>query len=219
MISRNRLFERQSPTRLAKSIYIFCEGVKREYQYFRFFREMDSRLNIEVYELSSTENNSPRGLMQIAEDCILKSDENPNPKYDFKAGDEVWIVMDVDKDATNSRVPQVDEILSKIDTRVGWDFVQSNPCFEVWLMCHFRADMPDLENPDQCKSWKQILPGGFNSKKHPIHIGRAVGNAKVNFVTLSGLESVGTTDVFRLGEEILALTGEKIRRMLALIES
>ena len=37
MILTNRLFERQEPSKEAKSIYIFCEGVKREYQYFEYF--------------------------------------------------------------------------------------------------------------------------------------------------------------------------------------
>ena len=49
MLLTNRLFERQAPSRTAKSIYIFCEGAKREYQYFKYFKEMDSRINVEVY--------------------------------------------------------------------------------------------------------------------------------------------------------------------------
>ena len=59
MILTNRLFERQAPSREAKSLYIFCEGAKREYQYFEYFREIDSRIKVEVNKLNSDDNNSP----------------------------------------------------------------------------------------------------------------------------------------------------------------
>jgi len=91
MILTNRRFEREPPTREAKSIYIFCEGAKREYQYFEYFREMDSRINVEIYKLNHTENNSPLGLFNIATNCIVLSDKNPNPKYSFQEKDEVWL--------------------------------------------------------------------------------------------------------------------------------
>ena len=55
MILTNRLFKREIPSRDAKSIFIFCEGLKREYQYFTFFMEKDSRINVEVYKLNPSE--------------------------------------------------------------------------------------------------------------------------------------------------------------------
>ncbi len=105
MILTNRLFDREPPTKEAKSIYIFCEGLKREFGYFEYFREMDSRINIEVYKLHPHENNSPKGLFGIAKKCVLQSKENPNPKYKFQKNDEVWIVLDVDKDKMNGCSP------------------------------------------------------------------------------------------------------------------
>ncbi|MDM8529168.1 RloB domain-containing protein [Anaerolineales bacterium HSG24] len=103
MILRSRLFEREPPSREAKSIYIFCEGVKREYQYFQYFKEIDSRINVEIYKLHPHEDNSPLGLLSIAEKCIILSDDNPKPKYEFLENDEVWIVLDTDKDEKDSR--------------------------------------------------------------------------------------------------------------------
>ena len=80
MILTKRLFVREAPSRLAKSIYIFCEGAKREYQYFQYFKELDSRINIEVYKLDPTENNSPLGLFDIAKQCILSDIKNEKAK-------------------------------------------------------------------------------------------------------------------------------------------
>ena len=133
MILTNRLFDREPPSRDAKSIYIFCEGAKREFQYFEYFQEMDSRINIEIYRLHPEEDNSPLGLLNIAEKCIIKSEENKNPKYEFIDGDEVWIVLDTDKDKHNSREPQIEQIIKKCAERKDWNIVESNPCFEVWL--------------------------------------------------------------------------------------
>ena len=96
MMLTNRLFTRRDPEKDAKSIYIFCEGLKREFQYFLYFKGIDSRINIEVYPLESHENNSPTGLYEIAKTCLLKSADNPNPKYELLEGDEVWFVIDTD---------------------------------------------------------------------------------------------------------------------------
>ena len=66
MLLRNRLFDREPPSREAKSIFIFCEGAKRERKYFQYFEEIDSRIRIEIYPLHSHEDNSPLGLLNIA---------------------------------------------------------------------------------------------------------------------------------------------------------
>ena len=131
MLLTNRLFEREPPSREAKSIYIFCEGLKREYNYFQYFVEMDSRINIEVYKLASDENNSPIDLLNIAKSCIISSKENPNPKYTFQQNDEVWIVIDMDIDKSESRKPQISEAKTFCNKKKDWHLVQSNPCFEV----------------------------------------------------------------------------------------
>lgn len=70
-------------------------------------------VEIEVYELHPHEDNSPLGLLRIAEKCIISSDENPDPKYNFIEGDEVWIVLDIDKDRDNSGEPQIEQIKLK----------------------------------------------------------------------------------------------------------
>ncbi len=126
MILTNRLFERVPPSREAKSIYIFCEGVKREIEYFNFFKELDSRINIEVYKLHPHEDNSPLGLMRIAENCLIKSDNNPNPKYGLIEEDEVWIVLDIDIDRDDSREPQIQRINKTLKKREKWFIARRN---------------------------------------------------------------------------------------------
>ena len=76
MILTNRKFVREAPSRVSKSIFIFCEGAKREYQYFMFFKEMDSRINVEIHKLNHNDNNSPLGLLDIAKENVVAAETN-----------------------------------------------------------------------------------------------------------------------------------------------
>lgn len=222
MLLTNRLFTREPPSREAKSIYIFCEGAKREYQYFKYFVEMDSRINVEPYKLHPHENNSPLGLLNIAKTCIILSEENPNPKYKFQENDEVWIVIDVDKDKEESRKPQIEELRTYCKENKDWFVVQSNPCFEVWLHYHHFNVRQEFDEDDKCVNWKDFVnssfQGGFDSRRHPIYIQQAVENSKNNFKINNDEPQKGCTELFKLGESMLSILGEKISKVLKEIE-
>ncbi len=222
MILTNRRFKREPPSREAKSIYIFCEGAKREYEYFGYFKEMDSRINIEIYKLHPHENNSPGGLLTIAKQSILPNEENNhNPKYTFQENDEVWIVLDTDIDKRSSRKPQIIQIEEFCKQKDDWFVVQSNPCFEVWLYYHFSPEKPLFEGDAYCTTWKGMLnssiSGGFDSRRHPIYIERAIENAENNFELHDSAPSIGSTEVFRLAKSIFPLVEAKIKRVLGKI--
>ncbi len=214
MILTNRLFTRKPASREAKGIYIFCEGVKREPQYFRYFKEMDSRINIEIYPLDAHENNSPLGLLTIAKNCLLKSEENPQPKYEFLTNDEAWIVLDTDKDKLDSRKPQIDALRGSA-FQLGYRVVESNPCFEVWLYAHFSGIIPQLNEMEKCTTWKQNIHqqyNGFDSRKHPIFIKDAIDNSKNMYSEANGVPKIGTTQVFQLAESIYSLVKDHIEK-------
>ncbi len=218
MLLKNRLFERQAPSKKAKSIYIFCEGKKREYQYFSYFRELDSRVNVEPYKLNASENNSPKGLLEIAKVYIFATEDNPAPKYNFQQNDEVWIVVDVDKDKHESRKPQVAEIKEFCKNNQSWFIVQSNPCFEVWLFYHFFQTPQNFVNDDVCSGWKTYLnelqPGGFDSRRHSLLIQNAVRNSKPNFNFDDKEPAKGKTEVYLLAESMLVFLRDKIQAAL-----
>lgn len=212
LLSRNRAFERV-PSRVgqAKSFYIFCEGVKREKQYFHYFREIDSRVNVEVYPLTAEEDNSPKGLLEIAQNCMLGT----APKYEYQKGDEVWLIFDTDPDKMDSRQPQIRAIreFCQQQTTQQWFAAESNPCFEVWLYYHKEAELLDFDNPHQCKAWKAqlaALMGGFDSKKHPIYIDTATQNAKSNFQKEGNQPLIGSTEVYLLATHLLLILRAKI---------
>lgn len=219
MILTNRKFVREPPSRIAKSIYIFCEGARREYQYFMYFKEMDSRINVEVYKIENGDDNSPLGLLNIAKDSIIVSDSNPNPKYSIEDNDEVWIVLDTDKDKDESRKPQIKKVYEECLKYKDWTVVQSNPCFEVWLYNHVLNDKPNFKDDEFCTGWKDLvnssINGGFDSRKHPIFIQDATKNTEANYSEEEeNKPDKGCTQVFRLSKSILPLIEDKINNVL-----
>lgn len=212
MILTNRLFERQPPSREAKSLYIFCEGAKREYQYFEYFREIDSRIKVEVNKLSPIDDNSPNGLYNLAENSF----NGAKPKFQLQENDEVWIVLDTDPDKSNSREEQINQIKEKCKEKVNWFAVESNPCFEVWLFLHQNDKIEEFESDDVCKSWKQKVnesyDGGFDSRRHPIFIEEASINSERNFKSNeNGRPLKGSSEVHLLAKSIFSVMKNKIR--------
>lgn len=217
MILPLRSYVREAPSKDAKSVFIFCEGKKREFQYFRYFRDLDSRINIKVYELNHHDDNSPKGLFKIADDCFSNNSDNLEPEYTFIEGDEVWVVVDCDKDKLDTRAPQILEIIRKCNKREGWNIAISNPCFEVWLYYHEFTVKP-VELSEKPSWWKQkvneAINGGFDAHRHPILIEAARNNARNNFTVVEDLPDVGCTDLFRLADTILPLVKEKLSKAL-----
>ncbi len=215
MIVNNRKFERKEPDRDAKCIFIFCEGAKREQQYFNFFNGIDSRIKIEVYRLDPHDDNSPLGLLDIAKKSFVSSG-NCKPKYEFHDGDEVWIVLDIDIDRLRSREVPIAKVDTECQKRRGWFLVKSNPCFEVWLYNHLFSNMPIFDGIKYCENWKHYvddkIPGGFNSRKHPILIEDAIEHAGNLFQEENGTPIVGCTDLFRMAKSIVSIASERIRK-------
>ncbi|MFK7971791.1 MAG: RloB family protein [Bacteroidia bacterium] len=215
MILKNRLFEREEPSEEAKTIFIFCEGRKREHQYFSYFEGIDSRIKLEVYKLNPHEDNSPLGLLKIAKECLLNNETNKNPKYDFRERDEVWLVFDIDPDKYDSRKPQIEQIIDEVNMLKNWRIARSNPCFEVWLYAHFSKAQPQSLPMLKCEDWKRlvnhIIPGGFDSRKHPIFISEAISNSK-DF-NEQYKHQIGSTEVYQIGESILDLIYFKIQQI------
>ena len=222
MLLKNRLFTQ--PDRSAQKIYIFCEGKDREYNYFKFFEGIDSRLNLIIYELKGDEDNSPNGLLNLAINSLKKSDGNTNPKYDYRDTDMVWIVLDTDKDKLDSRKEQLMDVRTKCASE-NWNVAQSNPCFEVWLYYHQETNKPDFENINVPASWKKIvnmiIKGGFDPRKHPIFIETAAINSERLFhLDHNNFPSIATTEVFKLAQNILSIgkIKEKIKMELERIK-
>jgi len=119
-------FERHKGSKAAGKRYlIVCEGSKTEPNYFKELRH-DLRLKSATIEICGEECGSdPVSVYKYAAKVV---DENTGAKYD-------GIYCIVDKDNHKN----LDEALDLIEAH-GNDFfaVLSYPCFEYWLLLHFK---------------------------------------------------------------------------------
>lgn len=214
MIIRKRTFKRRDPSRDAKLFVIYCEGKKREPQYFLFFNLISSNIRIEPIPAEHEGNNTPVGLYESAKKDLIKSENNPNPKYDITSKDEVWFVIDTD--TWGDKINQLKEFCKNHES---WAVAQSNPCFELWLYYHFENDTPAFEGIEHSTNWKafindNVVAGGFNSRKHPILIETAISNSKQNFNMENEEVNFLETDLFKLAENFYPLIKNTIRKAL-----
>ncbi|MEO1437983.1 MAG: RloB family protein, partial [Bacteroidota bacterium] len=143
------------------------------------------------------------------------SDEN---RYEVLSTDEVWLVIDLDPDKLETRVPQIEEVIQYCSTQENWFIALSNPCFEVWLYYHLNRNKPTAEGLEICTPWKslvnRLIPGGFDCRKHPILLNDAISNSEANYTSENIYPNNSETNLFKLGKSIYDLTKEKLNSLL-----
>lgn len=205
---RPKRYERKEPSRDSRKIYIYCEGNRREYDYFRFFRGLSSNVNI-IPIPSKDGKTDPKKLMEAACADFFGTDERKAVfALDNKQKDMVWFVIDTDE--WGGKIGELREYCLSSNNRAGadvWHVAQSNPCFEIWLYYHFFDKKPLAVSVAQFPSLKNfvdsMISGGFDSRKHPALIGTAIYNASANYNDQNGMPDLFSTEVYKLGKEIL----------------
>ena len=123
-------YQRKSQTRTPfKKIVIAMEGVKTEPAYFFAVKEKykSSSLQIIPLDRETTDGRSaPKHVIDhldsyVANNSLLKSDE-------------CWIVIDKDR----SPVLQIKLVAAHCSTHKNYHLALSNPCFEIWLVLHYK---------------------------------------------------------------------------------
>lgn len=205
---RSRRYERQEPLRDSRKIYIYCEGNKREFDYFRFFCGLSSNVNI-IPIPSKDGKTDPEKLMEAAqEEFGINSDVSPKFTLDVSQQDNVWFVIDTD--SWGSKITDLRNFCKSQNAGLdneAWYVSQSNPSFEIWLYYHKFSEKPVKNNVDKYSSIKEFvdaqIPGGFDSRKHPAMIEAAIQNAKATYEEENQVLKLYSTEVFKLGQVIL----------------
>lgn len=205
---RSRRYERQEPLRDSRKIYIYCEGNKREFDYFRFFCGLSSNVNI-IPIPSKDGKTDPEKLMEAAqEEFGINSDVSPKYTLDVSQHDNVWFVIDTD--LWGSKITDLRNFCKSQNAGLDnetWYVSQSNPSFEIWLYYHKFREKPVKNDVDKYSSIKEFvdaqIPGGFDSRKHPAMIEVAIQNAKATYEEENQVLKLYSTEVFKLGQVIL----------------
>ena len=205
---RSRRYERQEPLRDSRKIYIYCEGNKREFDYFRFFCGLSSNVNI-IPIPSKDGKTDPEKLMEAArEEFGINSDVSPKFTLDVSQQDNVWFVIDTD--SWGSKITDLRNFCKSQNAGLdneAWYVSQSNPSFEIWLYYHKFSEKTVKNDVDKYSSIKEFvdaqIPGGFDSRKHPAMIEAAIQNAKATYEEENQVLKLYSTEVFKLGQVIL----------------
>lgn len=136
-------------------ILIVCEGERTEPEYLRGFARAcrNPRVRIEI----APEHGVPRTLVTIARDhkkraeAAAKSQGNDNLAYDA-----VWCVFDV-----NDHPRLADARQMARDN--GIHLAVSNPCFELWLLLHFR-ESPGMQHRERIRQLLSDHVPGYDKK-------------------------------------------------------
>jgi hypothetical protein len=116
---------------------VVTEGRTTEPQYLRGFASVchNPRVTVKI----APEHGVPRTLVETAKRRKKEAEEDAaREKDDNLAFDSVWCVFDVDE---HPRVADAREMARDN----GIDLAISNPCFELWLLLHFR-ESPGMQD-------------------------------------------------------------------------
>jgi hypothetical protein len=127
----DRSLARRAPTRAPLPLLlVVCEGKVTEPQYLRGFRGAQGANTVRLHV--ETPGGDPRALVERAAELRDEAAGRAARERDGNlAYDAVWCVFDVDDHA---RLPAARDLAE----RVGISLAVSNPCFELWLILHFR---------------------------------------------------------------------------------
>lgn len=207
-IVRPNRYERKEPSRDSRKIYIYCEGNRREYDYFQFFCGLSSNVNI-IPIPSKDGKTDPNKLKESAiADFGIGGKGVATYLLDIEQHDNVWFVIDTDE--WGDKITELRCFCASqnqgTDTET-WFVSQSNPCFEIWLYYHFFSEKPNASVVSKYSSMKKfvdaMVPGGFDSRKHPARLGVAIDNAAAVYEEDNAAPAMYCTEVFKLGKEIL----------------
>jgi hypothetical protein len=181
-----------------------CEGEVTEPTYIRGFR--DWCRNPLVHVTIAKDHGVPRTVVQIAKEQKLNAAEDARKQDDENLDyDEVWAVYDVDAHPNMNDAWQM-----AVDN--GIQLAISNPCFELWILLHFRESPGAHHRHAVQKMVAEFIPGykktpGFELLR-PGYADAVIRAKRLD----AAAESVGeggrnpTTGVYKLMESIRAVS-------------
>ena len=148
---KKRPLDRSVPhLRDTRLIIIAAEGRETEKQYFAEFS--DKRVHVKVLSTGEDNHSAPQHVIERLTSF--------REEFQIGEGDELWLMVDVDR-------WQLAEIAREAIQR-EYQLAISNPCFEVWLLCHFQDPPSDVSGCQPIEDALRIALGGSYNKANLI---------------------------------------------------
>ncbi len=131
-------------------ILIVCEGSVTEPEYFKGFEEIcqNPRIKIQVADDHGVPLTVVRKAKELKEAAVRHSKRERDENIKF---DSVWCVYDIDNHPHHH---EAREMAIANDSNLAI----SNPCFELWLLLHFRDNPGAIDRADLRSMLKQFDP-------------------------------------------------------------
>lgn len=198
MRKQNRAYKRKEPYRDSSFFVIVCEGAKTEIEYFEHFQLIEQQ-RVKIISIAPQDNKS-------APKWVLDKAVEVETELNLKEYDQLWIVTDKDRWSFD----ELNTIQSECVNKENWNFVVSNPCFEVWLHAHVQ----DLGNisVNTCKELKKE----FNQFRVNKEFDKPLQNVRLAIERTRGTDNSEhfipdslRTRVYLLVEELIKRIGEQ----------
>lgn len=124
--------------------FLLCAG-ETEKTYFNGFRDRENPLPIDVRVTTDTD---PLSMVQSAKGWINKKE------LDIPGGDKFWCIFDIDENKPSNL-----EKANSLAKKLGVKLCPSNPCFEYWLLLHFRFSEGIHTPTEMDEELKKYIPG------------------------------------------------------------
>lgn len=148
--NRQRRPARAAPRAPKRRLLVVCEGKVTEPEYLRGLERAtrDALLEVSIDPASG----DPRHLVETAKHRASQANAAAKREKDeFLRFDEVWCVCDVDQH------PRLNDARQMARDN-GIEMAVSNPCFELWLVLHFRDNPGAQERHAMQRLLRQFLP-------------------------------------------------------------
>lgn len=120
----------------AEKLFVLSfEGTISEKKYFLDFRASKLFNNNGLIELVPLKRPKNKGSDPFSVKKLLKEAKK---EYGFKDTDEFWLIIDRDDWETIHKL-SFDELVLECKAEKNFFLAMSNPCFEIWLILHFKA--------------------------------------------------------------------------------
>lgn len=212
MKKKKRSYKREKDPALLRDYKLFavaCEGSKREPAYFNLFKHMSRRITVDIIEdIVSEEEMNAKHSQKSAPKWVLDRAVKYIEKEGLSDEDDLWFVIDKDRWSDE----QLREIARYCETYPNWHIVISNPCFEVWLYFHKRADIKSSTS-ETCNQYKREISNFVSGGYHPYKFIRNINDAIINAKNVDSdlnhfLPNHKETKVYQLGETLIEFIGK-----------
>ena len=157
-----------------KTLVILCEGQRTEPVYLGALKLQPEVKDVAAVDLRiEAQHGEPAYLVESAIEARVKSADEEGEV------DEFWCVFDVEWPQNHPRL--LDAV--KEATENGIRLAISNPCFELWLILHFRDHHSWLDNAD-ARRLRRHLDGATGKDLEPAKYMRNIHQAVARAASL-----------------------------------